>query len=332
MTIPLIKCRNLTTGEVCTIPSETGFPQDVFEFMNAQLSESIGKKNFNNLDFYVHETENFKYCALTNEVKTNDRGKKSTIRYSEEDVIQFCRSIERFAEENFSEMISYAHDIQYMIGTFVHRSIVNKSNETDIDELKKALNEINVLAAIISAKDCFFRYRTGTYPSKLYSIDITGKFYKIFKAYEKFGLVKKKQLKFNFNSQKVPTVDTYEVFDFIPYILLENAVKYSPVGAEIDIDIKKSDSFIVVEIGSFGPALEADEKGKIFEKSFRGKVALEMGIKGQGLGLYHLKQAISDLGLGLISVYQERSEYPLNMDGYPHSYTTFTLKIHCSEC
>jgi len=332
MTIPLIKCKNLTTGEVCTIPSETGYPDKIFEYMESQLQSEVGKTAFEQLDFYTHETEAFKYCALMNEVKTNDKGKRSIIRYTPEDVKQFCISIERFAEENFSEMISYAHDIQYMIGTFVHRSIVNSKNENDIGELKAALNEINVLAAIISAKDCFFRYRTDTYPSQFFSIDVTGKFFKIYKAYEKFGMVKKKGLTFNFSSQKVPSIDTYEVFDFIPYILLENAVKYTPTSSEIDIDISRFADFIIVEVGSFGPTLQPEELSKVFDKSFRGQVAKDMNIKGQGLGLYHLRQAISDLKLGNVSVKQENTAYPTSMDGFPHSYTTFTLKLHCKNC
>ena len=182
--IPLIKCRNLTTGEVCTIPSETGFSDSVFDFMHDCLSKEVGLFRHDNLDYYVYETDSFKYCALLNEITSNEKGKKSVIRYTNTDVELFCASIERFAEENFNEIISYAHDIQYMIGSFVHKSIVNKKNTDDIDKLRNALKDINSLSAIISAKDCFFRWRTGTFSERNYSIDVKGKFYKILKAFE----------------------------------------------------------------------------------------------------------------------------------------------------
>lgn len=287
------------------------------------LDEEVGQKRFNSLDFFVHETDSFKYCALLNEIKTNEKGKKSVIRYTELDVKNFCNSIERFSEENFHEMISYAHDVQYMIGKLVHRSIVNDRNKDDIVQLRQALTEINVLAAILSAKDCFFRYRTNSYPSFKISLSPTGKFFKIYKAYQQFNLVKEKKITFLFNSENTSNIDTYEIFDFIPYILIENAVKYSPRGSEIDIDITNIRDKIQVVVGSFGPALSDEEKDLIFTKRYRGETARLMGIKGQGLGLYHLRQALSEMKIGTIKVTQRNSDSPLLMDGHLHCYTEF---------
>lgn len=330
MTIPVLRCKNLITGEFCTIPSEAKYPNEVIDYMTDCIGNDLGRYSFGQYDFYVHETDSFKYCALLNEFKTNEKGKKSVIRYDQSDVESYCSSIERFAEENFKEIISYAHDIQYMIGTFVHKSIVNKYNENDIDKLRDALLEINTLAAIISAKDCFFRWRTGTYPSKLYSIDVKGKFYKIYKAFGHSGIASSKNITFDFDSDyDVPNIDTLEVFDFVPYLLIENAVKYSPNGYEIDISVKSGRDEIVCKVGSFGPTLFKDEANKVFDKNYRGQIARELGIKGEGLGLYHLKQAIDDLGLGSITVSQENE---ITLGGRSYSYTEFILLIPCTRC
>ncbi len=64
--------------------------------------------------------------------------------------------------------------------------------------------------------------------------------------------------------------------------LVENAVKYAPVGSTIDLTASASDRGVVVEVADRGPGIPVGEESRIFDKFYRGKFAREGGV---GLGL-----------------------------------------------
>ena len=65
--------------------------------------------------------------------------------------------------------------------------------------------------------------------------------------------------------------------------LLENAAKYSPAGTRIEIEARRDDGDVVVEVRDRGPGIPAGEEEKIFESFYR--VAGTQGASGLGLGL-----------------------------------------------
>lgn len=89
-------------------------------------------------------------------------------------------------------------------------------------------------------------------------------------------------------------IDAYRVFDILPFLLLENAVKYAPSGTEVVVSINEYPAEIEASVDSIGPTLGEDEKERITESGFRGKGAIATGEKGSGFGLY-FAQFISDL-------------------------------------
>jgi signal transduction histidine kinase len=81
----------------------------------------------------------------------------------------------------------------------------------------------------------------------------------------------------------------YEIIDILPYILIENGIKYSPINGTVQCTFnscnQKLESIIVKNIG---PKLDKDELSGIIEKGKRGK-SVEGKIKGTGKGLYLVK-------------------------------------------
>ena len=65
--------------------------------------------------------------------------------------------------------------------------------------------------------------------------------------------------------------------------LLENALKYSPVGSPVEVTISRLGTEVVVRIEDRGPGLAHDELLRIFEPFHRG--ASSTGTHGAGLGL-----------------------------------------------
>lgn len=65
--------------------------------------------------------------------------------------------------------------------------------------------------------------------------------------------------------------------------LLDNAAKYSPAGAEIEVSARADGSSVAVCVSDRGPGVPADQREHVFEKFFRGPASGK--VAGAGLGL-----------------------------------------------
>ncbi len=75
--------------------------------------------------------------------------------------------------------------------------------------------------------------------------------------------------------------------------LLSNANKYSANNSEVIIRARESDGNVIVEVSDSAQAVDVDEREKIFEPYFRGKVGSDNGqLPGLGLGLAIARQII----------------------------------------
>jgi signal transduction histidine kinase len=95
--------------------------------------------------------------------------------------------------------------------------------------------------------------------------------------------------------------------------LVENAVKYSPAGGEVDVRAWADNGLVLVEVGDQGPGIPREQQGLIFEKFGRANVG--GGKPGSGLGLF-IARSIAEAHGGSLKV---RSA--------PGQGATFTLEI-----
>jgi PAS domain S-box-containing protein len=68
--------------------------------------------------------------------------------------------------------------------------------------------------------------------------------------------------------------------------LLDNAVKYSPDGGRVRLELETRDSGIRFAVSDQGIGISASEQQQIFGKFYRVDPALSRGVRGTGLGLY----------------------------------------------
>ena len=68
--------------------------------------------------------------------------------------------------------------------------------------------------------------------------------------------------------------------------LLDNADKYSPPAAPIEIDVRANQKEVVVSIRDSGPGLPEDDFERVFEKFYRADSSDSQSAYGYGLGLY----------------------------------------------
>jgi signal transduction histidine kinase len=96
--------------------------------------------------------------------------------------------------------------------------------------------------------------------------------------------------------------------------LLENAVRYSPVGSSVTVALARAaGDGVRIEVRDRGPGLSAEEQARIFDRFVRG--AASEGTSGLGLGLYLCRAIVEQHG-GTIGV-----------DSVPGAGATFWIDI-----
>jgi len=67
--------------------------------------------------------------------------------------------------------------------------------------------------------------------------------------------------------------------------LLDNAAKYSPDTAPIDVRVAVDGRQVLISVRDHGPGIPPDERKAVFRKFYRGAGAAKSGVKGTGIGL-----------------------------------------------
>lgn len=67
--------------------------------------------------------------------------------------------------------------------------------------------------------------------------------------------------------------------------LLTNAIKYTPAGGTIRIDLKREGQSVRLDVEDTGPGIDASENQSIFEPFVQGSALYQSSVKGTGLGL-----------------------------------------------
>lgn len=121
---------------------------------------------------------------------------------------------------------------------------------------------------------------------------IHGKFKKIIRVFKRHW--KPKSLGYVMRGDAHNLVDTLPCIDVVPYILLDNASKYSPRNSSVEIEFFESELGLEVKVSSLGPLLEHGELEKIFNDGYRGVRAQLVVSDGHGKGLA-IAKSIMDL-------------------------------------
>ena len=108
--------------------------------------------------------------------------------------------------------------------------------------------------------------------------------------------IEKKRIKINFAKSQIlheVKVDKDKIFLALQNIV-DNAVKYTPVGGEVSIYLKMDGENLECVVKDSGIGVPEKEKGKLFTEFFRGKNAEKIEPMGSGLGLFIAKKTIED--------------------------------------
>ena len=166
-------------------------------------------------------------------------------------------------ELSAEERIEYIATLQMSLGklTFLTNSLIKMSRlESGIISLKPEKNSLNeiVLQAV----------KTVYAKAKEKGILIT------FECDQTFEAV----LDFNWTAEAISNV-------------IDNAVKYTPQGGFVRLQITEYPSFLRLDISDSGVGIPEEEQAKIFGRFYRGKQSV--GTDGVGIGLYLTREIIN---------------------------------------
>ncbi len=101
--------------------------------------------------------------------------------------------------------------------------------------------------------------------------------------------------------------------------LVENAVKYSPDGGLVRVEVGAENGHGRIAVHDEGLGIPADEQRRIFEKFFRLDPSLTRGVGGSGLGLYISRELV------------ERMHGRLTVASEPGRGSTFTVELPVNQ-
>ncbi|MCL5795586.1 MAG: HAMP domain-containing histidine kinase [Patescibacteria group bacterium] len=179
--------------------------------------------------------------------------------------------------------------------------------------LASNLEEISKLESLSNALLKLARYeeRPKTQFSKISLSDVVAE------AYEKLEkIATHKSIKFKNNLQNIYVIGDRESLVELFIIFIDNAIKYSPKSAIVNIDIVKEGSWVIIKIKDRGIGIKSSDLPYIFNRFYRADSSRSKEkIQGYGLGLSIAKQIV-DLHNGTIGVFSK-----------PGKGTEFRIKI-----
>jgi len=89
--------------------------------------------------------------------------------------------------------------------------------------------------------------------------------------------------------------------------LLDNAIKYSPDGGEVTVELNGGHGRVRLAVRDRGLGIPPGEEERIFEKFYRLDPALTRGVGGSGLGLFISRELVSRMG-GSLTVRSQPGE------------------------
>lgn len=206
-------------------------------------------------------------CKKSIELKNELKVKEDLTATTFHEIKKFNAQIKNHCEAIFSKIDS--------CDQFMDKNIINNLNDiwicAGMMSYRFALNDLYALTA-----------------ETPFDVNIYGKFDKIRKILKN----NKKNLPIKINGKSYKYIRAYQSFEIIPFLLLDNAIKYSHPNDEIIIefyDQNNNKDPLLVSITSDGPYCDTNEIQHIFEKGYRGTYAKKIVAEGSGIGLYFAK-------------------------------------------
>jgi signal transduction histidine kinase len=189
--------------------------------------------------------------------------------------------------------VSFLHEVRTSVGIVLSwcqelisqqpgATFEQKLSATDLTTLN-LLNSINLLRDQLDLIDIFANPAAITY-GKMHRSQIHGFIMKMVKLFQPRAA--KRGINIVLRAFTYAEILTYDSFQYVPLVLLDNAVKYSYPNHDITVTIDERPHEVSVSVNSFGKLVPKDNRADIFDIYIRGPNASTVNPHGMGMGLY----------------------------------------------
>ena len=209
------------------------------------------------------------------------------------------------SREKIQFFIHTAHDIRTPL-TLIKGPLSEISHTESLSELGKS----NLQAAIqntdrlaeLATKLIDFQ-KEELYASKLHvvQVELNNYLQNFLKPFQPYAEKKRLQLTLEGTTEPLEAWIDRNKIDSIIHNLVSNALKYTPEGGQVTIQLKGTSSEWMLQICDTGIGIPAADQKKMFKHLFRGKNAINQRITGTGIGMLQTYRLVKR-HLGKISV------------------------------
>lgn len=227
---------------------------------------------------------------------------KATIHFFAKKIQDIDNYLEKAVNETSEKNFSMFHDFKTSMKIFYlcTQDIINKQNgftfedklEGSDDSIKELYHALNLITSQLGMMDVIINPASITFGTKK-TINIYKLFHKISILFK--HLTDKKNVQIELTNEKgayIRDSNCYESIEFIPLILLDNALKYSAPQSTIKIEISQLFNRVRIKVKNIGPFVRNENVERIFEKFFRDEAGKQYSKQGIGMGLWIAQQIL----------------------------------------
>lgn len=297
------------------------------------LEEYVCSKGYNNILLIAGETKFIINGLIFPDNRTIPSGRKEVRKawiVNREDVLLFSKKIneiELYLEKRINETteknFSMFHDFKTSMSIFytcTQDIINNLEGNTFIEKLensdksyKDLYNSLDLITSQLGMVDVILNPNSIKFGTKK-PINL----YKLFdKIKALFGHLSTKKRDINIKLSSEIRVDDcycYESIEFIPLILLDNALKYSVSDSDIEIKFEQHYGVLKVIVKNIGPLVSDLNKENIFQKFFRDESGKNFSKEGMGMGLWIANKILEAHNCKLVYHKSPRGSSPIGLN------------------
>jgi signal transduction histidine kinase len=175
-----------------------------------------------------------------------------------------------------------------------NRDALREALADSMEESERVLTMLKTLMDITEAE-------TGTMKLEIAEVNLPELVNSVFDIYEILAEEKKISLKASMPQEVIIRADRVRIQQALAN-LLDNAIKYTPIGGRVDVAVAQKDEKVLISVSDSGMGIPADDLPRIWDRLYRGDKSRNE--KGLGLGL-SLVRAVVQAHHGAVEVVSE---------------------------
>jgi len=280
-------------------------PADLGGAHKIRFYASIEKLGWHSIDYghsmFIHRSEELgfvRFIGILPQGSKIVRGVGMPHPFSKSDFERYVESLvesEIKTKERIKDELSLLiHDLRRFSNSIYQNAVATKKAIYDGEGQEAALKIDNTLAAqaMLSIRtDILDITESNDVQLDETKVHVYRKFHKVVNSFKPGCSLKNIDINISGSSHSVTLGP--DCAEIIAYILIDNALKYSPANHKISVSVLEANKYISVSVTSLGPLVEKDELELIFEKGYRSRAARKVEANGTGYGLYLAKSLVS---------------------------------------